>query len=358
MRAFLVTTIIGCFAVDENNKIILFKPFPKNPEKIAERLRLSEKEIVEEEKRLQTELWKKGYREFVFSVRKPGARKVEPGNRAEQFVKENLRDLAINYNFVKDRVEFNNLLSNVNIEIAKKRIKVAIGKDSLVIQIVRIIEDLDKSINILMERLREFYSLHFPELDRLEPDHRKYAKIVEKYGLREKIEESEFRELAKKSMGADFTEDEMKAVQSIASKILEIYELKDNLSKELEKMLKEIAPNFTDLAGPMLSAKLIAKAGGLEKLAKMPSSAIQLMGAEKSLFRFLHGKGRSPRFGIIYNHPLILNAPEKLKGKVARVLSSKLSIAAKLDFYSKEYKGDKLKKDLEERMKKILSSKP
>jgi nucleolar protein 56 len=232
-----VTTIIGCFAVDENNKIILFKPFPKNPEKIAERLRLSEKEIVEEEKRLQTELWKKGYREFVFSVRKPGARKVEPGNRAEQFVKENLRDLAINYNFVKDRVEFNNLLSNVNIEIAKKRIKVAIGKDSLVIQIVRIIEDLDKSTNILMERLREFYSLHFPELDRLEPDHRKYAKIVEKYGLREKIEESEFRELAKKSMGADFTEDEMKAVQSIASKILEIYELKDNLSKELEKML-------------------------------------------------------------------------------------------------------------------------
>jgi nucleolar protein 56 len=158
-------------------------------------------------------------------------------------------------------------------------------------------------------------------------------------------------------MGADFSEEEIKTIQAIATEILGFYKLRDNLSEKLEKILKEVAPNFTELAGTMLSAKLIAKAGGLEKLAKMPSSSIQLMGAEKSLFRFLHGKGKSPRFGLIYNHPFVLNAPEKLKGKVARILASKLSIAAKLDFYSKEYKGDKLKKDLEEKIKKALSSK-
>jgi len=357
MRAFLITTPIGVFGIAEDKKIIHFEPFPKNPEEIAEKLKLAESEILDEEKKVQEELDKKGY-EIYFSIKKPGVKNFELNSKAEQFVKENLRKLALDYNFVKDHIEFNQLLTKINIELTKTKIKKAIEKDHVAIQLIRIIEDIDKMINVLMERLREFYSLHFPEMDRIVQDHRKYAKIVEKYGLREKIEDLELKQIAQKSMGADFGEEEIKTVQTIAARILEFYKLRDDLSEQLEKILKEVAPNFTELAGPMLSAKLIAKAGGLEKLAKMPSSAIQLMGAEKSLFRFLHGKGKSPRFGLIYNHPFVLNAPEKFKGKVARILASKLSIAAKLDFYSKEYKGDKLKKELEEKVKKALSSKP
>jgi nucleolar protein 56 len=357
MRAFLITTPIGVFGIAEDKKIIHFEPFSKNPEEIAEKLKLAENEILDEEKKVQEELKKEGYEEVYFSVKKPGVKNFELNSKAEQFVKENLRKLALDYNFVKDQIEFNQLLTKINIELTKTKIKKAIEKDSVAIQLIRIIEDIDKMTNVLMERLREFYSLHFPEMDRLVQDHREYAKIVEKYGLREKIEELELKQIAQKSMGADFGEEEIKTIQTIASRILEFYKLRDNLSKQLEKILKEVAPNFTELAGPMLSAKLIAKAGGLEKLAKMPSSAIQLMGAEKSLFRFLHGKGKSPRFGLIYNHPFVLNAPEKFKGKVARILASKLSIAAKLDFYSKEYKGDELKKELEEKVKKALSSK-
>ncbi|MEM5772864.1 MAG: hypothetical protein QXL86_01405 [Candidatus Aenigmatarchaeota archaeon] len=358
MRAYLVTTFIGVFGVSEENKIIHFEPFPKIPEKMAEKLRASEKEILEEEKKVEEELKKKGFKEIFFSIEKAGVKNYQKGNRAEQFVRENLRNLALEYKFVKDQVEFNQLLTKVNIELTKTKIKKAIEKDNFVIQIVRIIEDIDKTTNILSERLREFYSLHFPEMDRIIQDHRKYAKIIEKYGSREKIEDLELKQIAKKSMGADFREEEIKTVQSIASEILNLYKLRDCLSEQLEKILREVAPNFTELAGTMLSAKLIAKAGGLEKLAKMPSSAIQLMGAEKSLFRFLHGKGKSPRFGMIYNHPLVLKTPEKLKGKVARIVASKLSIAAKLDFYSKEYRGDKLKKEMEEKVKKALSIKP
>jgi nucleolar protein 56 len=357
MRAFLITTPIGVFGIGEDRKIICFQPFPKDPKKVAEKLKAFDTEILEEEKKVQEELKKKGYGEIYFTIKKPGVTKFELQSDAERFVKENLRSLAIEYNFVKDQIEFNQFLTKTNIELTKIKIKKSIEKDNVAIQIIRIIEDIDKMTNVLMERLREFYSLHFPEMDRLVQDHKKYAKIIVNYGSREKIEEPELKEVAKKSMGADFSEEEIKTIQAIATEILGFYKLRDNLSEKLEKILKEVAPNFTELAGTMLSAKLIAKAGGLEKLAKMPSSSIQLMGAEKSLFRFLHGKGKSPRFGLIYNHPFVLNAPEKLKGKVARILASKLSIAAKLDFYSKEYKGDKLKKDLEEKIKKALSSK-
>ncbi|MEM5829207.1 MAG: hypothetical protein QW040_00855 [Candidatus Aenigmatarchaeota archaeon] len=356
MRAYLVTTFIGVFGISEDGKIIHFEPFPKDSEKIAEKLMASEKEIIEEEEKVQDLLKRKGFEEIIFSIEKPGVT-YQKENEAEMFIRENLRNLALKYKFVKDQVEFNQLLSKVGIEITKSKIKKAIEKDSFVIQIARVIEDIDKTTNTLIERLRELYSLHFPEMGKMVQDHKKYANIIEKYGSKERIEDPELKEIAKRSMGVEFREDEIKAAQLLATEVLNLYKLKDALSKQLEKILKEIAPNFTELAGPMLSAKLIAKAGGLEKLAKMPSSAIQLMGAEKSLFRFLHGKGKSPRFGIIFNHPLVLSAPEKLKGKVARIVASKLSIAAKLDFYSKEYRGDKMKREMEDKVKKALSSK-
>lgn len=357
MRAYIITTFIGCFGIDEKNKIISFRPFFRDPEKMAKKIKLSEIEVIEEEKQLQQDLWKKGYKQFIFPFRKSGAKHVETGNNAEQFVKENLRKLAIEQKFVKDQVEFNQLLTKINLELTKVKIKKAIERDSLIVQTNGAIEELDKSINIFIERLREFYSLYFPEMDRIIKDHERFAKIIEKFGSREKIEDLELKQFAEKSMGADFKEEDIKIIQLFASKILELYKLRETLSKYLEKLLKEIAPNFSELAGPMLAAKLIAKSGRLEKLAKTSSSTIQLIGAEKALFRFLHGKGSSPRFGLIYGSPLIQNAPEKLKGRIARVLASKLSIAAKMDYYSKEYKADKLKQELQERVKEILKGK-
>jgi len=356
MRAYIVTTFIGCFSLDEKNKIISFKQFPKDPEKIAERLKISEVELIEEEKQLMSQLWKKGYKEFVFGARKQGVKHVEPGNKAEQFIRENLRKLAIEKKFVEDQVEFNQLLTKVNLELTKVKIKKAIERDRLVIQTIGAIEELDRSINIFIERLREFFSLNFPEMDRIVSSHEKYAKIVEEFGSREKITDPELKQFAEKSMGTDFKEEDIKAVQLFAKRILELYELRESLSKYLEGLLKEVAPNFSELAGSMLAAKLIAKAGGMERLAKMASSTIQLLGSEKALFRYLHGKGKSPRFGILATHPLVQNAPEKLKGKVARVIASKLSIAAKIDFYSKEYKGKEMKKELQEKIEEILSS--
>jgi len=357
MRAFIVTTFIGCFGVNEENKIAMFAPFPKDAIKIAEKLKLSEFEIIEEEKKLQNELWGENYKEFVYGVRKSGVRKAEPNNNAEKFIKENLRELAIRYKVVKNQAEFNQLLTRVNLELTKVKIKQAVEKDNFVIHANGAMEELDKSINILVERLREWYSLHFPEMDRIISDHKKFAEIVKESGDRKNITENELIPFKEKSMGAELTEDDAKIVQEFASKIIDLYELREKIEKYVDKTLKEIAPNTKELAGSALTAKLIAKAGGLNKLARMPSSTIQLIGAEKALFRHLHGRGKSPRFGLIFTHPLIQNAPEKLKGRIARVLASKLSIAVKMDFYSKKYKADELKKDLKERVKEILSSK-
>jgi len=359
MKAFIVTTFIGTFGVSEDNKIISFKPFLKDPTKMAEKLKLSEFEIIEEEKQLRQEIFRKGYKLFIFCVRKTGVKHAEPGNAAENFVKENLRKLAIEKKFVKDQVEFNQLLTKVNLELTKVKIKKSIGRDSLVIQANGAIEELDKSVNIFIERLREFYGLHFPEMDRTVSSHEKYAKLVEKYGSREKIEDPDLKQLAQRSMGIDLTEEDVKAAQSLATQILYMYKLREKLSEYSEKLLKEVAPNFSALAGPQLASKLIAKAGGLDKIAKMASSTIQLLGAEKALFRYLHSrsKTRSPKYGIIFSHVFIQNAPQDKRGKIARLLASKLCIAARMDYYSKEYKADNLKKDLEERVKDILSSK-
>lgn len=354
MRAYLVTTFIGCFGVDENNNVISFRAFIKDPSNIAEKLRYSELEVIDEEKLLQSDLWKKGYKEFVFSVRKTGVKHAEPGNKAEQFARENLRKIAVEKKLVKDQVEFNQLLTKVNLELTKVKIKKAVERDNVVIQVNGAIEELDKSTNVLIERLREWYGLHFPEMDRIVTSHEKYVRIVGKFGSREKIEDPELSQFKDKGMGIDLTKEDIEVVQSFANKIDELLRFREYLADYLEKILREIAPNMTELAGAPLTAKLIAKAGGLEKLAKMSSSTIQLLGAEKALFRYLHGKGKSPRHGLISVHQLVQNAPEKLRGRIARTLASKLSIAAKMDYYSKKYKADGLKRDLDERVKEIL----
>jgi len=338
MQVYLVKTVIGVFALDEKKKVLSFKPFSKNPNEIADKL--LEKEPME-------------YQQIRHELK--GSDFITDDRTVEDFVKENLRKYALHYNFVKNQVEFNLFLADVSLEISKRKIKQTVGKDNIVIHINNAIEEIDKSLNIFIERLREWYSLHFPEMDRVVADHKRFAEIVERFGSMKKIEDKELRQLAQKSIGMDFSEDDIKIVQIFSGEILRLYSLKDELTKHLEKILKIVAPNFTELAGATIAAKLISKAGSMEKLARMPSSTIQLLGAEKALFKFLHGEGRSPRFGIIYSHTLIQNSPEKLKGRIARVLASKLSIAAKMDYYSKEYKGEQLKTELGKKVKAILS---
>ncbi len=356
MQAYIVTTFIGCFGVDERNKIIGFKPFPKTPEQVADKLRLAELEVIDEEKQLMYDLYKKHFKEFIFSVRKPGVKHAEPGNKSEEYVKQNLRKLAIDYKIVRDQAEFNNLLTQINLELTKSKIKKAVERDRLIVQANGAVEELDKSINILVERLREWYGLHFPEMDRIVLDHEKFARIIEKFGSRQKIRDPKLDAFIEKSMGADLIEDDIKTLQIFSVNILELYKLREDLMNYIDRTLREVAPNLRELAGPSLAAKLISKAGSLEKLVKMPSSTIQLLGAEKALFRYLHGHGKSPKYGILYSHQLVQNSPKDVAGKIARILASKMTIAMRIDYYSKKYKADQMKKELNQKINEIIKN--
>jgi len=126
------------------------------------------------------------------------------------------------------------------------------------------------------------------------------------------------------------------------------------MEKYVENIMEEMAPTFSELATPILGARLIALAGGMDKLARKPSSTIQLMGAEKALFRYLKGRGKSPKFGILFTHPDVQKAPPDKRGKVARILASKLAIAVKVDHYGSKDRSKSLREDLDERLDEVM----
>jgi len=327
---YIAACIAGVFAVDDG-KILGFKLFPKDADVIAERLRMWDEgkafaELAELQKRF------------------PDA-DIRP---ADSWLNEHMRDLALEKGFVSNQAELNILIAKVGAARSKTKISVIERRDKLLVQAVSALGDMDKIVNAMSERLREWFGLHYSELNI--NDHEKYAKQVAEFGNRKNYPGF------KTSMGMEITDRDESVFRLYAGRLAELYSLRKELEKYLEKSVPEEAPNTCALLGPVLTARLIAQAGSLEKLAKMPSSKIQLLGAEKALFRFLKDKGRDarpPKFGILYVHPDITNARRDLQGKVARVLASKLTIAVRADFYSKENRSAEILADYKARVKEV-----
>jgi len=350
MKVYIIQSLLGVFALDEKGELLDHIPYPKNIDKIVEKM--SDQNLTKEENELLKKLKKKGYNEFI-SSKKTDEYEFELDNPGEKSFREKFRQIAKKLGF--SDVELNQFLTNIGIELTKRRTKETVKKDKVIIQAVDAIDEIDKSLNIFIARLREWYGLHFPEMDRLIEKHEKFAKIVSEYGLRNKIKEKELSELKETSMGIDLSEKDETILKEYATKIKELYKVREHIEKYVDHVMKEVAPNLRELAGPLLAARLIALTGGLDKLAKKPSSTIQLLGAEKALFRYLRGRGRSPKYGLLFTHPSIQNAPANKRGKLARVLASKLSIAVKIDYYGKRDRSKELRKDLDERIKKIMA---
>jgi nucleolar protein 56 len=251
--------------------------------------------------------------------------------------------------------------------MAKLRVRGAVEKRDLVIaQAIQTLDDLDRAINLFMGRVREWYGIHFPELDRLLDKHETYARLVLTLGTREnfsakKLEEEEIPEskaeqiarAAEKSMGADLVEPDLKEIQDLCKSILNLYQLRQGMENYLDKAMDEVAPNIKTIAGSLLGARLIAVAGGLTNLARRPASTIQVLGAEKALFRSLKTGTRPPKHGIIFQHPYLHDAKKWHRGKIARALAGKLAIAARIDAFRGESRGEELKADLERRIEEI-----
>jgi nucleolar protein 56 len=377
LKATIVECVMGVFGFGEANELVEKMFFPKDPQEIAGRLgEIEAGKVVEEMVSVLEKLQGKGYTVFVFESSNiaQNAREelkidvdVEKPSAAGELLRENLEKFAVELGFVKRAVELREWVHKVSMELTKARVRKAVEKrDLLVVQVIQTIDDLDKTLNLFMSRIREWYGLHFPELGRLIDKHETYARLIVKIGRkndftpedleREGLSKAKARqivEVATASMGTNLNAGDMDQIQAMCKNTLELYDVRESLETYLGSVMGEIAPNTRELVGSLLGARLIALAGGLTNLAKSPASTVQVLGAEKALFRSLRTGTRPPKHGIIFQHPVIHEAKRWQRGKVARALAGKLTIAARIDAFSGKYAGDKLKVDLEKRIEEI-----
>jgi len=231
-------------------------------------------------------------------------------------------------------------LKSVATEQVQERISVLSSSlDQELIALVYAHDTLAGSTNEITEKLIDLVSLYFPELKRISRSTDKSVELLSKYPSKEEMISSggdipqEILNGGLKSKGATTPLGTAAVVKQYATTVLAMNSLREAMARRISDVMGTMAPNVSAVAGPLLGAKLIAKAGGLMKLAKLPSSSVQVMGAEKALFRAMKEGGRPPKHGLIFQHPLVHNSPRKLRGRVARALASKISIASRIDAF-------------------------
>jgi nucleolar protein 56 len=266
----------------------------------------------------------------------------------------------------QDEEEAAELVRSFSVQRLERRLREFAAKpERSVIEAIRGVEELDKASNIFWARLREWYGLHFPELELHVQDMELYARFVREVGRRELaareallalgMEEKQAASLlraAKESKGAEVREGDLREMRELAALLLNMLQLRRQLSSYVQRNMEQLAPNVTQLVGALVGAKLLAKVGSLERLASLPASTIQVLGAEKALFRALRTGTRPPKHGILFQHPLVHGAPKWQRGKVARLLANLLAIAARVDYFKGEL-DEGLRLRLEEKVKEI-----
>jgi nucleolar protein 56 len=377
MKLFIVQFPFGVAAFDDHNGLVEKALFPKNAQEAAKSLVKTESgKISDEVSSLISLLASVGYDVFVFESANLAAEaqkkmkvNVEVAKPAETAVLHSrMGEIAIEVGFAKDEQELSEWNRSVSLELAKIRIKGASEKrDLIVAQSIQTLDSLDQTVNLFMGRLREWYGVYFPELDRLIEKHETYSRLVTNLGDRENftVENLERENIPKErtqlvakaaesSMGADIAESDLEMVQALAKDVLNFYLLRKKMEDYVEQTMEELAPNVRAVAGALLGARLIAMAGSLRNLAMRPASTIQVIGAEKALFRSLKTGARPPKHGLIFQHTLLHDAKRWQRGKIARVIAGKLAIAARTDaFGAGHYIGDKLKADINKRLEEI-----
>ncbi|WP_457743069.1 C/D box methylation guide ribonucleoprotein complex aNOP56 subunit [Thermococcus sp.] len=370
MKAYLAENVRGIYAFDETGKLIASKPFSGKPEISLDRLLKGEPS--DELLAFLEELSGEGYNEFVVEDTELSRNLKEFGyNVTAEFPNIAGEKLRSSPEEFLGEGWFDEYFS-VGVALTRLRIQEQSGaRDKMIIQAIEALDDIDKVINLLVSRLREWYSLHFPELDEILPKHQQYVAFVKEIGPRENVSREKLEELgfsegkiekilkaAEKSMGAPLGKFDSEIIRKLASEISDLYKLREQIEDYLETAVGEVAPNLKALVGAKLAARLMSLAGGLKELAMMPASTIQVLGAEKALFRHLRTGAKPPKHGVIFQYPAINRSPWWQRGKIARALAGKLAIAARVDYFSGEYIGEELKKELEQRIKEIKEKYP
>lgn len=254
---------------------------------------------------------------------------------------------------------------------SRSKVKFNVNRnDNHIIQAIATLDHLDKAVNTFSMRVREWYSWHFPELIKIVSENQLYAKIAIFVRDKKTLSDGSLHDLAamvgddsgiatsiieaaKVSMGQDISEQDMDNVMLFAKRVVSLTAYRKSLSAYLVAKMGVVAPNLAALIGETVGARLISKAGSLTALAKYPASTVQILGAEKALFRALKTKGATPKYGLIYHSSFIGRAGMKNKGRISRFLANKCSIASRIDNFSEVPStrfGEALKKQVEERL--------
>lgn len=265
--------------------------------------------------------------------------------------KGELYNLGLKQKLWKTKQDYINELNAYAVEKAKEEIKKATTRDVLISKAVNTIDELNEVINKMYNRICDWASVYYPEaIKRLE----KPEELKRTFIPLDRREISKKLKMDEKSMGIELTAMDKRAVDDAIILIQTMIDGREKVKSYVEGEMKEIAPNVAEVAGGVLGAKLLSAVGGLEHLAGATASKIQVIGAEKAMFRHLKQGAKPPKYGVIMHHPLISEAGRENKGKLARTLAAKLSICAKVDYYSKgKMIAKEIKKELEERAKRL-----
>ncbi|XP_019736148.1 nucleolar protein 56 [Hippocampus comes] len=241
--------------------------------------------------------------------------------------------------------------------------------DNMIIQSIALLDQLDKDINTFSMRVREWYGYHFPELVRIVPDNSMYCRLTRLIGNRKELTDESVESLeevvmdnakaqaildaSRSSMGMDISPIDLINIERFSSRVVSLTAYRLELQEYLRSKMGQVAPNLAALIGDVVGARLISHAGSLTNLAKYPASTVQILGAEKALFRALKTRGNTPKYGLIFHSTFIGRAAAKNKGRISRYLANKCTIASRIDCFSElpsSVFGDKLREQVEERL--------
>ncbi|MEM4289006.1 MAG: hypothetical protein QXQ48_01870 [Nitrososphaerota archaeon] len=281
-------------------------------------------------------------------------------------IPEPLEKLAASVNIVEDPIQYRNAVHKVALKLVEDSLRSAVQRrDLMIVQAVNYLDDLQKIINMAASRLMEWFGTHFPELREYVSDPVRYAELVYEFRDREGIKSAaeaarlgpelskRLYESAQRSVGVELAEQDRSVVWELASTILTLTKQREALERYIRTLMDIEAPNLTAIAGPVIGARLISLAGGLQNLARLPASTIQVLGAEKALFRFFKTGRGAPKHGVIFQHPYVHSSPKWQRGKIARALATKIALAARIDYHSREDRSAEIRAALEKRVQDI-----
>ncbi len=390
MEYYISQCIAGFFCFDENLELVNYKLFKE--EEIAENLlKIEDNEILAEEINLINEIISKDkdceislettkrLSQYKNLENNPNLEneelknkinlddfeklKIETPNKGGDYLRENLESILTSVEFLHNINEAEEIIKNKKLsEIYEKLAILKIKKasqeeDKLLIQAINSIDDLDESISKLVERIRDWYTVYFPEMDTIS-NNETYIKIIAENENREDIIQN-YPEHFKStfSAGADIEYEDLLMLKTFAESLHSLQKSRAELENYIDVKMEAIAPNLRDLLGASLGAKLIAHIGSIKQLATYPASVIQIMGAEKAIFRHLKTGERPPKHGLIFQHPQVRGAKWWNRGKVARTLALKITLAVRKDVFSGEYDPN-IAKDFLDKVEKIEKDNP